>query len=316
MTEVEANRINEMRAARQAPAVVLQEYNNLRSKTPGKIIFAFEGFEDVVFYGVMAEKSELKTPYGVLVCRGKDRVLDLMDLLARNKSGDSDLVKYFVDHDFDGLKDRAANDDTYCTQTYSIENHLVSPSILRQILVGEFRCVGSNGSEEVDRAMDYFHRVMDSYTVAFFQVNLAIFSLRKNRVDSGTIENDLKKYVTISTDGVRCELELKDIWSLTGASKTLDLAGLETMMNEAEPGFGGLDPLRNWRGKYLLSIFQKVLVLLKEDRGRKSDWQIFQSRAAVSANFDGNIVRALSSLAPLPADLRSFFERVDKHAAA
>ena len=50
------DRIDRMRASRAAPAVALQEYNNLRSKIPGKLIFSFEGFEDVIYYWSVVEK--------------------------------------------------------------------------------------------------------------------------------------------------------------------------------------------------------------------------------------------------------------------
>jgi hypothetical protein len=299
-----------MRAARQSPAVVLQEYNNLRSKVPGKPIFSFEGFEDTIFYGVMAQKFELELDYGVLVCRGKDRVLDLRELLARNKSEDARFVWYFVDQDFDGLKGRKAGTDIYCTSTYSFENSIVGGNILRQLLEGEFRCVGSDGQTEISRAVDFFSQVSSRYFESFRQVNLAVFSLRRKNICAGPIDSDFKKYATISINGYKCNLSPKRILELTGAAKSLELDQLMAIMSELENEFDALDPLTGWRGKFHLAMFQKVLSALKEDRGRKKDRIVFSSHALVDTNFDGNIVRILSSLARVPSDLEDFFSEV------
>lgn len=309
------NRINRMRAARGTPTVVLQEYNNLRSKIPGKLIFSFEGFEDTIYYEVMARKSDIEHDYGVLVCRGKDRVLGLRELLSRNKSEDAKLVRYFVDHDFDHLKGQAEGKDIYCTTTYSFENEIVGPEVLRSLLLGEFRCTGSGGIVDIERAESFFKEVFGVYLEKFFNVNLAIYALRTKAVHAGNVENDLKKYASLSLDGFRCDLNMESVRNLTGASKVWSLAELENFMEEVREDFEVLDPMNSWRGKFHLAVFQKLICLLKEDRGRKSDQRVFSSRAQVDASFEGNIVRSLSSITDVPSDLRLFFRSIEPASA-
>lgn len=305
-----------MREAREAPAVILQEYNNLRSKCPGKPVLSFEGFEDTIYYNVMVEKVGIATDYAVLVCRGKDRVLALRKLLARNESEYADLVWYFVDHDFDGLKGQNDGEEIYCTDTYSIENHIAQRESMVKILEGEFRCIGEQGNADSVEALKFFDQVMEQYFLAFYDVNHAIYTLRKLDIDSGKIDNSIDKYISISPEGLHCALTFEDIPKLTGATQSLRTEELFAHMETVKNDFAKVTALTGWRGKFHLAVFQKVLRVLKEDRGRKNGRQIFVSRAVVDTNFDGNLIRSLTSLVKVPEELEAFLKTIGTPKAA
>lgn len=311
MSEEPQDRIDSMRKSRDSAAVILQSYNNFRSTRPGRMVFAFEGFEDVVFYEVMAEKSGIHPErYVEFVCGGKDRVLSLRHLLARNTSDDADKIAFFVDRDFDDLKGHLKTDNIYCTDTYSIENIITGKETLRRVLVGELSCVGAVADLDIDAALVYHDTMKEKFCSAMRDANLAIFFLRTNNIYSQSVENDLSKYVAISEKGVTPVADLKEVIILVGAQGHLSEQNFYTEVYAADLTFKLLDPALRWRGKFNLKFFQRFLAILKEDRGRRTPSIFLTRKQGIEVSFNGSIIRLLSSATTVPETLYLFFQRV------
>jgi hypothetical protein len=267
------DRIDKMRQGRTIPQVALQKYNQLRSKNPGKLIFAFEGFDDVAFYDAMF----------------------ISLVLSRNVAIDSDKVRYFVDNDFDGLKGHPEGADIYCTPSYSFENLLVDKSTLEILLRGEFRCSDENGDVDVSNVLSMFDSRVNEFNHYMRDVNFLIFYARKTGIKISDITEDLKKYVSVRCDKVAPVASKSEFHNLVGYDATPDPVNMAPYGNE----FDKLNPRIEWRGKFIFSFFRKFLMDLKEDRGSKSP-KHFISRANMSFSPGGDIVRTLASIITVP----------------
>ena len=137
---------------------VIHQYRLLA--TPGclDLFFFVEGSEDVIFFGTMLRKisqKPLKVRY--LVCDGKDGVLNVRtELETEDQSGCSKL--YFIDKDIDDFfgQHPPTGNDVFCTEHYSIENYLVTESVLETILQEFF---GLSDSDTVkDEIVGHYRR--------------------------------------------------------------------------------------------------------------------------------------------------------------
>lgn len=299
------DRLSKLRAGREIPQVVLQKYNQLRSKVPEGLVCAFEGYDDLTFYDTAFRRMGLDVKFHPLVCKGKDQVLGLRVLLARNAARGASLVRYFVDHDFDGLKGCVGGDDIYCTPCYSIENLLVCHEVLKGLLISEFRCNDENAEEDIRSVIDRFDRLLSEFFVAMYEVNKLIFLARRSMIALSNIEDDIYKYVRININGV---------FAVADRSKQVRLVGYASAPTIEETqvcdsAFDKLHPKDDWRGKFIYSFFTKFLSEIKEDRGQKEP-RLFSSRANVTFSPGHDIVRTLAALTPLPKCLSDFIKNL------
>lgn len=298
------DRVEQMRQGRNIPQVTLQRYNQLRSRCPGRIICAFEGFDDVTFYDVMFKRIA-SFEYVPLVCKGKDKVLDLRVLLARNTAEDSDKVRYFVDHDFDGLKGHSPGGDLYCTPSYSFENLLVSRNVLESLLRSEYRCSDENGDLDIRKIGEIFGARLAEFIEYIREANHLIYLARITGVRLKEIQEDLKKYVLIRLDCIVPATDPEELPALVGYEYAPQAADLLTCVG----AFNELDPVLHWRGKFLFAFFRKFLAELKEDRGSNLP-KYFTQRSNMNFSPGSDVVRPLASMIPVPECLRAFSEGV------
>lgn len=165
MVNITEPRIEKMRQSLRTPEVALLKYNKLKSQKPDMLIFVFEGYEDPIFYSVLVSRCNFKHAYSPLVVEGKDMVLGLRQLLqnsceANLKAG----VAFFIDNDFDGLKNYDDGSDIYCTPTYSIENIAVTTSVLEQLLTHEFRLHDPDLKDDIKRNVKAYEKLIDDFT--------------------------------------------------------------------------------------------------------------------------------------------------------
>lgn len=299
-----ATRLDRLRLAREIPQVALLRYNQIRSKSTGQLILAFEGKDDVAFYDAILIRLLGKVDYAPLVCDGKDRVLGLRVLLSRSTTAGAKDVRYFIDKDFDGLKGHKPGNDLYCTPTYSIENLLVDEQILLTLLRGEYRCSDENAADDIARIRGLYGDRLTEFLGLLKETNQLIHYARTLNIHINSIENDLKKYVQVSLEQVHSANPRTPPWKLIGMPKevpNVDLVPYDHAFNE-------LDPIREWRGKFVFAFFRKFLAELKEDRGCKAP-RYFNKRAVMSFNPQGDITRSLASIAEIPPCLAEFFRR-------
>lgn len=296
-----AERIDSLRAARDKSQIQLQRYNTFRTRHAGQMICAFEGDEDVPFYATMTGKVSTDIRYVPWVCKGKDNVLRLREILARNVAADSHLVRYFIDHDFDGLKGHPPGANLYVTPCYSIENLMVGRATLEELLCAEYKCHDEHAAQDIANIGQLFDQRWQEFIEGMREANRLLFSARIHGVVLGNVDNDIKKYLAIKLDGIAPLASADDVHSLIGYSSAPDAGHLAA----SEGAFDALDPLKDWRGKFVFAFFRRFLALLKEDRGTKAP-VYFTCRANMSFNPDGDIIRALASTIMVPECLRLF----------
>lgn len=295
------DRLEKLRAGREIPQVVLQKYNQLRTKFPGTLVCAFEGADDVTFYDTVFTRVRGELRYVPFVCKGKDQVLSLRTMLERNVSTDAQLVRYFVDNDFDGLKGHLPSEDIYCTPCYSIENALVNDRILIGLLRSEFRCNDEYGDGDIRKSLDIFKDRLTEFQQAIESANKLIFYARRSLTMLSDIEEDLSKYVKITLREVSSIANEDELCRLVGFKVPPDSSELTT----ADVAFKKLNAGDDWRGKFIFGFFKKFLSELKEDRGRKNP-EIFAKRGKMTFSPGHDIIRTLSVLMSVPKCLEEF----------
>jgi hypothetical protein len=296
-----ADRIDKLREARDKPPVSLQRYNSLRSKDSGKLICAFEGYDDVTFYDAMFNKINAGIQYSPLVCNGKDKVLALREILARNVAADGSPVRFFVDTDFDGLKGKPPGPDIYLTPCYSIENLLVGKHTLEKLLRGEFRCHDEHSDLDIEDISNLFQLRLTEFNACMYDANHLLFFARKSTLQLKSIDEKFTtKFLDINLKQIKVAGSHTE-WALLGYTNPPDTSQVAA----CKPAFDLLDRTKDWRGKFLFAFFKKFLSLLKEDRGGKEP-VYFKGRVNMSFAPDGDIIRMLTAMIPVPDCLRAF----------
>lgn len=298
-----------MRASRDDSSVVLIKYNQKRSMREKDIFLAVEGGEDISFYDTVINRIPLQEvlPYYFFVCDGKDRVLELYDVLKNNIESSSAMVAFIVDHDFDGLKGRDPHEMLYVTKAYSIENYLVSRTVVEKILNAELKC--HNSDDDISAGLACFDRFCENYQNSFYLINKSIYISRTSnsfKVNTQkSIENNVKLDLRHLDFNINDAQSCRDF--LTAEIATGDLKSLLDSKND---DFDRLDPIFSWRGKYVFHSFIRFLKLLVEDRGRRKDREVFSTRAGVNFSPDEGSIRLLASVIDIPKCMKEFFETI------
>lgn len=204
--------LNTMRQGRRTPRVALANYTTVRGKNPKKLICVFEGLEDLPYYETIFNRT-INTGFASVIAKGKDQVLGLREILLRNNDPDEN-VRFFIDHDFDGLKGHVPGDDIYVTDGYSIENHLVTNDILHSLLGSEFKCTAEGEYDAIEKISALFDSFLERFFEIMRPVNQAIFYARTHGVELSNIEDRVSEYVLITLNGI--DPSGKDYFRLIG----------------------------------------------------------------------------------------------------
>ncbi|MBD8826713.1 DUF4435 domain-containing protein [Pseudomonas sp. CFBP 13602] len=289
--------LEKMRESRNTSQVALITYTTVRGKNPEKLICVFEGYEDLPYYETVFNRVGNSREFIPIIARGKDQVLALRQALLSNHFLDN-RVRFFIDHDFDGLKGHSSGQDIYVTEGYSIENHLADAGILSSLLNSEFKCCVDEDENSVKRVSALY----DDFLKVFFEimrpVNQAIFYARTHDVKLRNIEDRIGKYFLFTLDSIADKNS--DYFSLIGWPTDIarDISSVEEV-------FSKMDPQMHWRGKFIFELFVKFLHHLKNDRTSDSP-KFFSKKAGVNFDPNGEIIRSLASLSTIPPSLSAF----------
>lgn len=289
--------LESMRASRNSPHVALVSYNTIRSKNPNKIIFVFEGFEDLPYYETIYNRINREGSFSPLIAKGKDQVLGLRALLEKREEKDK-MIRYFVDKDFDHLKEHPAGEDVYLTEGYSIENSLVSKEILQSLLLSEFKCCADAEYEAIGKIEELYEKTLEQFFDEMRLANQAIFHARTNKIALKNIEDKITEYVQISLGEVSGKPN--DPYQLIGWPDDL---GREILSSKEL--FDKLSPHMDWRGKFIYSFFIRFLKLIKDDRTSDAP-TYFTKKSGVKYDPNGDVMRTLASLSVIPESLATF----------
>lgn len=290
--------LDAMREGRRTPRVALANYTTVRGKNPTKLICVFEGLEDLPYYETIFNRT-INMGFASVIAKGKDQVLGLREILLRKDEPDAN-VRFFIDHDFDGLKGHVPGDDIYVTDGYSIENHLVTRDILHSLLGSEFKCSAEAEYEAIDRISALFDSFLERFFEIMRPVNQAIYYARTHGVELKNIEDRVTEYVLITLNGIAPSGN--DYFRLIGWPETLSKD-----FSEIEESFSKIDPHLQWRGKFIYDLFTKFLHIIKIDRTKDSP-RYFVKKQGVKFDPNGEIIRTLASLSEIPGTLTKFLD--------
>jgi len=287
-----------MRRAREIPQVVLQQYSSIRSKGEDSLICVLEGNDDLPYYGTIFKLVSSNHIFAPILSRGKEQLLAFRQMLSKREKADQNIA-YFIDKDFDGFKGYPEGDDIYCTDGYSIENQMVGPEVLCELLSSEYKCEASNDGECMNAIVQHYGARLAEFIEVMRPVNKVIYYARKNKIPLSGIENRIRKYLKIENKAITSTGN--NIFELLGWPPTVDHSNI----NFEDPSFLELNPVVGWRGKFLYGFFVEMLTLYKSDRTSDQPTH-FANKVSIKFDPRGESIRLFAICAPVPDSLRHF----------
>jgi hypothetical protein len=248
-----------MKESLSASAVLKAQLASLKSSCSISRVFAYEGVSDKVIYYHWISKVKPDLDYEPFVCKSKNQLLQLFDLLQKDLTGLSDDVYFFADRDFDELKGRTPTGEFFLTEKYSVENYLVDVEILAELLKIEFHCHGS--TEVRANVVELFESMYDEFLTKTADINFRIYVARVSGISQiGQLPDRISELA---------EVQLDRISAGRGELRSMVLLDREPTASEVEKCteiFKTLAPRSRYRGKFALHFFMKWLSLLLTDR--------------------------------------------------
>jgi len=292
--------VESARKQRESPNVLLLRVLQIRSGLPDSIILIFEGVDDVGPYEVWIKTLKDNFDYVPLPSAGKKQVLEFAK---KSLSGDrpDGRLYFFVDHDFDGLRDVDPHNQIFCTHAYSIENYLCTLEALSSLLVDEFRLAGRQ--EAIDQIGALFQAARTGFAEAMRGANLRLYCANQHSLRDGNVDNKIRKYLIIEHDTVEgnTSADITHLIPLKREPTAAELAGAEQFFNNAPCFFSAS------RGKYSLSFFLVWLEAL--DRALNDNAFTLCDGQQANTKFRRHELnlRNLASRVSPPAELKCFF---------
>mgnify|MGYP001590324920 CR=1 FL=1 len=305
MSTLRTDPVAEMATAAEAEEVVLLNFLKLRGKAEEDYIFAVEGGDDVTFYRTITKRVNHDITYRFFDCGGKDNVLSLFKLLSGNSEGGIEFVRFFVDRDFDDLKEAPESPLIYMTPSYSFENLLVNEGVLKCVLEGEFRCNQLGDDRDIDAVVTLFNELLEIFLEQTKNLNFSIYTCRVRKLKTNNLDELTKDKISVAIKKVNIRLTDEYI-----AENILKVGRLEDSVRvELFEEFSKLSPQLRWRGKYIYTFFTDFLSVLKDDRGKKQP-EVFMRKARMTFNPKTDAVRAFTAVCDIPECLREFLASV------
>lgn len=294
--------VETLKSGRRSPAVAKARLIILRSERPGCVVFAYEGDDDKSAYAQWVRRIREDLAYEPFPCDGKTQVFELQDLLEKDLSGLATGVFFFVDRDFDDLRGRAPSESVFMTDKYSVENYLVSDTVLEELLKDEFHCHAAPGVRS--KVLDLFKAQRDRFVAVANEANFKIFLARQLKIKTldqlprrmRSIADVKLADVNAADPRLECQIKLQT-----------DPSPQDRDRLKAE--FDRLHPPDRHRGKFLFAFFLAWLKALAIDRNDESS-QIFAGLTPKAVNVSAFSVGLFASKADMPPDLRAFIEAV------
>lgn len=289
--------LERMRGNRNVATVLKVRLASIRTQAADALVLVVEGLEDKTVYFHWFKQLAPLLRYEVLVCNGKGKLLAFRELLQRDLGGSRKGVYFLVDRDFDGLRGQTPGFDVYVTDTYSVENHLVSDEVLDHILRIELHCDGAPVARSA--VLNHFALLYKSFLEVTKPINQRIFLAKRigiNGVKPWPDKINLIAKVTLA--GVSAtDQELSALICLEREPTTPEIEQFDAQ-------FAELDPRAHYRGKFAIAFLNKILQLLAADRACQQP-TLFPTLQPQAAN--GSLtLDAIASKSSAPQSLRDF----------
>lgn len=255
--------LERIKKAKDSRAVIKTQLATFASTISEDIkIFCYEGVDDKKVYYQWIKTASSNLRYEPFICKGKKRVLQLLDSLNDDVTGLGNRVYYFIDRDFDDPKSWESKPHLFATDKYSIENYIVCPQVLEDILKIDFHCEGNN--EQIKSVIESFNNTYTTFLSITKDINLRIFISRRCKI---------KQTEDTPTVSQIARIELTEAHPAPTPTNQFIKLEREPTTDELHlhiDDFEKLNPQHHYRGKFALQFFTKWLKLLCTDRSSKS----------------------------------------------
>lgn len=300
------SRVQNMAQARQNISVKYHEF--MRVCSENKFPICFEG-DDEKYYSIRIDSLTNLDWIGIK-CGGKDKVIALRETIKASEAYCDKGVLFFIDSDFDTNEEVSGFTDVYVTPCYSIENLYISERAFVKILRSEFSI-----SEVDENPQNYVNviRIFNERKREFLELitdfNLLIHSLRMKEASGElttrlNINNiDIDQLVSISLT------EVKKLYTLEKYQELFPELpdDLDLNLDISKSYFDGKSSEIVFRGKQNLDFLRTFILLLRQDRGKRCDREVFSESGKVKLQLTKvNTLSELSQYADTPNCLKQF----------
>ncbi|CDN92995.1 hypothetical protein BN949_02142 [Agrobacterium tumefaciens] len=293
--------VDHLKNARKSPAVLKIRLLKLREVKPGALVFAFEGDDDKIAYYQWIKRIRPNLPYEPLPCRGKKQVLALKRMLDRDLNGLQRNVYYFVDRDFD--LNENLDGTVFVTDRYAVENYLVEPAVLEDILKNEFHCDVAPIARTT--AIELFKSKYGQFLALTKEVNRRIYvGIRSKKNFQGHFPDKIGPLATVTLRDV-----VKNFDHANNVIVYAEEPSAEQVATFASE-FDELIPELRYRGKFAYAFFWAWLECLIAERCDASSAIFVDADKNRRANVHEMTFGAMASKSEMPIGLKEFVEAI------
>jgi len=292
-----------LRAARCAPAAIMQRFRMYYNRDRTAFFAFVEGSEDRE-YLQPAILSRIHGALYFLKCGNKHKVLKAREDI-RKDFPDVKRAMFFIDKDFDDQLGIAHPEDNalFVTSYYSIENHLVGNEALHIVLcnIVHLESEDDRVSHLAKKYQDLTHQFstyLRNFTAITICARRQALSVNLNNVRLSQIFSISNDFELVAVEGYEAELTR--------------MSGLETdVINEADVSqlltvLNCIDYKIWLRGKFDLWLFVRFVTKIYEElRAEHNFERDFRLQTPIT---ESNIFQLLSGRVSYPASLNSFLE--------
>ncbi len=293
------NLVQQMEEESDCIEAYYKEYVECRSEF--KIFLFFEGKDDYNYYWCRLSPFIGEHDYKKIDCKGKEKVIQLYDMIETKASNINDEIKlFFVDKDYDMM--HTLPDNIYVTPVYSIENFYVSDNAFKNLLIGVWGLSGKLSYEDesdFSKALNYLITSRDALINSMIYAN-AWYSLqrKKTRIEHPVPKlSEIKEYDKIKNIVKKSDLEDK-------VPNYIEVTEEEI---EEEIQYLMQAPVQNIRGKYFVQTIPKHIMYIFNESNKKCGKGIFLKKHKVNIQVcEGSMVSVLCGYADVPKGLITY----------
>jgi hypothetical protein len=296
-----------VRQSRNAPSVLKIKLINFRSQDKKRLIFAFEGNDDKTVYYHWIKRVKPTLKYEPFPCTGKSQLIGLVEMLSRDKSDLSKGVYCFLDRDFDAEDQIMKSGNVFYTDNYSIENYLVAPEVLEEILKNEFHCHGDLVIR--DAIISLFRDVYTQFLAITKELNRKLFLSRRLKIDlQRGLPEKIGRIVKITATSVEpAQHPVEDLVVLTRNPECAERSELDAVFDKINGEIG-------YRGKFAILFFVSWLRALATDRNSENPRLFKEKLNGEKVNAANFTLDCLAAKSNHPAGLTYFLQAMPEAA--
>ncbi|MCU1055345.1 DUF4435 domain-containing protein [Stenotrophomonas maltophilia] len=291
--------LERMREGRRSPQVLKIKLISIRSSHPGKIIFFFEGLDDLPVYEEWLARTPSRLEYEAVAGSGKEQLLSFQFALEQDQQLSG--VYFFVDHDYD---ENPKLTNVYVLDAYSIENLLCNFSAIESLLSDELRCAGDPVTRE--SLLNAFRTFVESFSQASYSIHEILYYARREGVRVERRPEHAREFSEVAKNGV--------MHTYSSVDEVVQLAAKANpeRLAQRKLEFSKL-PLRYAvRGKYLMQALRMWVKALADDRRSARPTCFPESMPRLPGCPEQFSLRRLASRTPLPEGLAEFAASIDR----